>query len=211
MPRQFDIRRVAGIVDSNREWIERTAVRVNARREAAETAAVAALPQRIVLPALNREWTVEYQPTGSASVRVRERSGDRLVLSGNTDQSERCRAALLRWLRRKGHETLVPRLRELATTGGFSIAQATVRAQRTRWASCSRSGAISLNVRLLFMPPELVRHVMLHELCHTKRMDHSRHFWSLIARHDPDWKEHRRRLRIGWRSLPAWLQSGTTD
>lgn len=210
MPKRFDIRRVAGIVDSNREWIERTAVRVNVRREAYEKAASTALPQHVVLPALKREWTVEYHPTGSASVRVRERHGDRLVLSGNTHQSEQCRDALLRWLRRKGHETLVPRLHELASAEGFSIARVTVRAQRTRWASCTRSGAISLNIRLLFMPPALVRHVMLHELCHTKRMDHSRHFWSLVAQHDPDWKEHRRQLRTGWQSLPTWLESPAT-
>ncbi|HHE41537.1 MAG TPA: M48 family peptidase, partial [Dehalococcoidia bacterium] len=40
---------------------------------------------------------------------------------------------------------------------------------------------------------------------HTKHMDHSQKFWSCVARHDPDWKEHRRRLRAAWHDVPRWL------
>jgi len=46
---------------------------------------------------------------------------------------------------------------------------------------------------------------MLHELCHTVRMDHSKHFWELLARHDPEWQSHRRQLPTAWRNVPAWL------
>ncbi len=210
VPKRFDIGRVASIVDANRLWIERAAVRVNARREALEDSVQVALPQRIVLPALDREWAVEYRPTNSPGVRVVERPGNRLVLYGKTSQHEQCRDALCRWFRRKGHASLVPLLQELAATRGFTVTRVTVRSQRTRWASCSRNRAISLNIRLLFVPPELVRHVMLHELCHTKKMDHTQGFWELVAHHDPNWREHRRRLRMGWRSLPGWLTSPAT-
>ncbi len=210
IPHRFDIRRVADIVEANHKWIHRAATRVGARREAREREAPAALPERIVLPALAREWTLEYNPTDYPHVRIVERDGDRLVLSGNTHNYEQCRDALLRWLRRKGRQTLAPELCDLAARTGFSIAGITVRTQRTRWASCSRNGTISLNTRLLFVPPELVHHVMLHELCHTKRMDHSTKFWSLVESHDPDWRKHRKMLRAGWRSLPAWLDSRIT-
>jgi hypothetical protein len=48
---------------------------------------------------------------------------------------------------------------------------------------------------------------MLHELCHTSRMDHSDQFWSMLERHDPDWRQHRRQLRAAWHDVPLWLTS----
>jgi hypothetical protein len=203
------MRRVPGVVESNREWIQRAETRVNARRDASAPADNSALPDRISLPAVGREWNVEYRATGASRVAAVERPDGRLVVAGATGDVEAYRAALVRWLYRVAKAQLVVRVHEIAAEAGFTVGRIAIRSQSTRWASCSRSATISLNIRLLFVDHELVRHVMLHELCHTVRMDHSRKFWALLERYDPDWHEHRRRLRAEWKCVPGWLTVST--
>jgi predicted metal-dependent hydrolase len=66
---------------------------------------------------------------------------------------------------------------------------------RTRWGSCSRAGVIRLNRQLVSAPPEIFRHVVLHELAHLRHMDHSPRFWGLLRELDPQTEAHRRWLR----------------
>jgi len=205
LPRDYSERRVPELIERHRAWLERTASRFEARRTALASKTFAALPDVVTLAAVDQSWSVEYRPTSSRRVTATERLGQCLILSGDTANRDACRDALLRWLRRRAKAVLEPWLRELALDAGFTAGPVVVRSQRTRWASCSRQGAVSLNVRLLFITPELVRHVMLHELCHTVRMDHSKRFWELLEKHDPDWQSHRRQVRAAWHGVPPWL------
>jgi predicted metal-dependent hydrolase len=79
-----------------------------------------------------------------------------------------------------------------------------VRLQRTRWGSCSSAGGISLNAGLLFLAPELVRYLLIHELSHMLVLNHSRRFWRAVERHEPDWRELDRRLSEAWGVVPIW-------
>jgi predicted metal-dependent hydrolase len=137
---------------------------------------------------------------------ARETAGYRLVVTAPTGDTEACRRALLGWARRRAVEELPPRLEDLATLHGFRYDKVTIRHQRTRWGSCSPRGTISLNLRLLLLEPELIDHVLLHELCHTREPDHSEHFWALLRALDEDCAVHRRQARESWRSLPRWLR-----
>lgn len=209
VPRGFDRRRIPAIVESKRRWVGRVQGRLKSQRQRLE-AEPRRLPERISLAATGEEWSVEYrwsaQAGGVARVRVAARpGGGRLTVSGPEGDAEAARLALLRWVRRRARETLPPRLAGVAGLRGFSYRRVTVRQQRTRWASCSRRGTVSLNVKLLFLDPALVDHVLLHELCHTVEADHSPRFWALLETHDADCALHRRRLRGAWCSLPAWL------
>jgi len=218
VPRGFDRRMIPGLLESRRVWIARAAARVAVRAENKRLRLQAdppRLPKRIVLPALEEEWDVEYveraASAGSAFSRrtpgvvARERSRGLLVVSGDIDEPSAAKAALCRWLVRKARARLLPRLAELARRHALEYERAAVRQQRTRWASCSRRGTISLNARLLFLTPEVVDHVMLHELCHTREMNHSPRFWTLLEACDPDWRAHRGRLRDAGAALPTWL------
>jgi predicted metal-dependent hydrolase len=103
--------------------------------------------------------------------------------------------ALERWYRRAARAEIAPRLERACALAGSSYAKLTIRGQRTRWASCSRSGAMSFNWRLLLAPEAVLDYVVWHEVCHLEVMDHSPRFWALLERWCPDYREHSRWLR----------------
>jgi len=97
------------------------------------------------------------------------------------------------WARAK--RELPQRLLGLATELGVSVARVSVRNQKWRWGSCSRRGHICLNWRLVDMPDWVRDYVMVHELMHLRRMDHSQKFWKLVAAACPEYEHARQWLR----------------
>ena len=98
-------------------------------------------------------------------------------------------------LRARARRELPVRLLELAAQHGLTVSRVSVRNQKWRWGSCSPSGLICLNWRLVRMPDAVRDYVMLHELMHLKRMDHSPKFWKLVAAVCPTYQDARRWLR----------------
>lgn len=98
-------------------------------------------------------------------------------------------------LRARARRELPSRLLELAASVGLTVRKVSVRNQRHRWGSCSASGLICLNWRLVTMPDSVRDYVLYHELMHLKRMDHSPAFWKLVADACPNHQEARRQLR----------------
>ena len=98
-------------------------------------------------------------------------------------------------LRDRAKRELPARLFELAARHGLGVARVSVRNQKSRWGSCSRAAHICLNWRLIRMPDFVRDYVMLHELMHLKRMDHSPRFWKLVSKACPDYEAARRWLR----------------
>ena len=66
---------------------------------------------------------------------------------------------------------------------------------KTRFGSCSGKNAVSFSVRLMAYPEEAVEYVVVHELAHIKRHDHSKAFWAEVARFLPDYKERKKLLK----------------
>jgi hypothetical protein len=130
------------------------------------------------------------------------RVADELQVTANDDR-EAVRA-IERWYRRSANDHLPARLEALAARLDCYPAAVTIRGQRSRWGSCSASGAISLNWRLMLLPTAIVDYVLVHELCHLQHHDHSPRFWALVARHLPDYRQHRKRLREIARDLPSF-------
>lgn len=100
-----------------------------------------------------------------------------------------------RALRARAHVELPPRLLDLARAHGLDVFRVTIRNQRTRWGSCGRDGHITLNWRLVLMPERVRDYVLIHELMHLRRMDHSPAYWKLVAAACPDYRECRAWLR----------------
>src|SRR5207237_3978470 len=84
---------------------------------------------------------------------------------------------------------LIRRTRELAAQTSSEISRITIRGQRTRWGSCSRRRAISLNWRLIQTPAFVVDYIILHELMHLRQMNHSKRFWDEVEKVCPGWRE----------------------
>ena len=106
-----------------------------------------------------------------------------------------------RELRMRAVAELPPRLRELAALHGLQVARVSVRNQRTRWGSCGRDGHITLNWRLVVMPDAVRDYVMVHELMHLRRMDHSPKYWRLVEAACPGYRDARRWLRTNGPAL----------
>ena len=206
IPRGFDARRVPAILEARKGWIEKHLRRFSeAARFIAETPPDI-LPETIDLPALGEIWHIAYRSTEAQDVvELKAIGSGELAVSGAVDDRAACRSVLKRWLRGRAAERLAPLLARLAEENGFRYNRVTIRSQKTRWGSCSARKTISLNCHLLLLPPDVVRYVLLHELCHTVFMNHSEKFWLLLDGFEPNSKAMRRRMRGGWKDLPAWL------
>jgi len=98
------------------------------------------------------------------------------------------REVVLKHLRRIAERELPARTRELALHHGIVVHRVTVRAQKTRWGSCSARGTISLNWRLIHAPSFVVDYLIIHELMHRREMNHSARYWKLVAAAFPDYQ-----------------------
>jgi predicted metal-dependent hydrolase len=103
--------------------------------------------------------------------------------------------ALERWYRTQAKAEIAPRLDKATTALGRPHTALAIRNQRTRWGSCSSTGAMSFNWRLMLAPEPVLDYVVWHEACHLVVMDHSKRFWALVERHVPGYREPRRWLR----------------
>ena len=97
--------------------------------------------------------------------------------------------------RTKAASELPGRLRALAAEHGLEVSRVSVRNQRWRWGSCSPRGHICLNWRLVLMPDWVRDYVLVHELMHLRRLDHSARFWKLVAAACPGYQQARAWLR----------------
>ena len=99
------------------------------------------------------------------------------------------RRAIETHFRRLAARELPARVHELAALHGCAVLRVSVRNQRTRWGSCSRKGAISLNWRLVQVPESVRDYIILHELMHLREMNHSPRYWAHVASVCPDYRE----------------------
>ncbi len=204
VPKHFSLSRVPSLVEKNSQWIERAFQKAKVFHEIAPLP-IWQMPSDITLSALDLTWNVLTRPADAKTVTVRETSTGTLLVHGPTENGALCQRAFKRWLTRKAAEHLIPWLQRVSGESGLAYATASIRQQRSRWGSCSSRRSISLNARLLFLPPELVTYVLVHELCHTKHLNHSPKFWRLIEFHLPGYRQFDRQLRDGERYMPGWL------
>ena len=191
---------VSAFVSEHRDWIE-TRRQAALRQKPPETPFP---PTQIALPGVYETWRV-HLAGGSGRIRVRAAGDELLVIAGDIGSREQLEEALRRWLMARAQIVLAEHLADCAREFGFSYRALSIRRQKTRWGSCSARGTISLNCCILFQPPEVLRYLLIHELSHTRHMNHSRAFWATVAGYCPDYRKLDRQLLDGWRRVPSWL------
>lgn len=198
VPRLFRPERdLEGLLERNLDWILQGLSRASLRPRDAGRGPIA-LPGVVRIPALSEEWRVEVAEAARTSA-----FEGIIPLPSGLSRAEALRA-LRDWVRLRAKQTLPPMLLELAAEQGLTVARVAVKEMRSRWGSCSARHNVNLNSRLLFLSPDLVRHVMLHELCHMAEMNHSPAFYARLRAMDPETDRHRQELRSAWRCLPPW-------
>ncbi len=213
IPAGFDRRQIPEIIKNRQDWIAKTTQRIVAERQAIPTSASQQLPEQLNLQALPEQWQLRYEPTPELYVTANQPASksaqaEQLVLRGAVNQPLLCQRMLEQWLKRKAEIHLIPWLRQTSQEITLPFSQVAIRGQKTLWASCSSRSNISLNYKLLFLPPPLVRYVLIHELCHTVHLNHSQRFWGLVAQKEPDYRQLDAELNKAWIYIPAWVEHG---
>ena len=128
----------------------------------------------------------------TATIRLRESFFEiHLPQDGNLPLNE----VLASWFRWQAKNQIVKETRRLAKKLGVIIGRISIRDQKTRWGSCSSKKNLNFNWRLLMAPPAVLQYVIIHELTHLEQMNHSKKFWSLVAKRCPDYKTHQKWLK----------------
>ncbi|HEX2493213.1 MAG TPA: SprT family zinc-dependent metalloprotease [Steroidobacter sp.] len=193
---------VERFVGMHRQWIDR---RVQDLSSAADLSGDMR-PAAIELSAIARRYALVYEPDARRGVRAHSHeTTDALILRGQVGDERQVGAVLRAWLMERAFEALSRELSRVAARGDFRFQRLQVRRQRTRWGSCSASGTISLNACVLFLEPAVMRYLLVHELAHTKHMNHSKRFWALVEAHEPEYRRLDRELVSGWRRVPGWV------
>jgi predicted metal-dependent hydrolase len=179
LPARASERAAAAAVRELRPWIER---RLGEAREALD----AIVARGATAPYLGTSLQLVPQ-VGRTRV---HRSGERLLVPADD-----ARPALERFYRRAARAEIEPRVDRAVAFAGARYRDLSIRAQRTRWGSCSAEGCLSFNWRLLLAPERILDYVIWHEVCHLQILDHSPRFWALLERHWPGYREDRDWLR----------------
>jgi hypothetical protein len=163
------------------------------------------LPDVVDLPAIDQRFRIRYELQKPAKTVRYRRHKNEVILSGRTGDDKLCVAALKRWLASVAKTEFSTRLKALSAVTGNPYKTMHIRGQRTCWGSHSTSGTISINYCLLFLEPEAVRYLMIHELCHARHMNHSRRYWLFVSKFEPDYRRLDRALTDSWNLVPVWL------
>jgi predicted metal-dependent hydrolase len=197
VPRRFNLQEIPTVLEEHKQWIIKQLLQLQPK-------VTQALPEEIIFNACHESWKVHYVEC-NAKLEIIQRPNREIVLVGKTRDKEICMNKLTVWARNLSKLFLVSRLNEMSARTNLHYENVTIRNQQTLWGSCTYKKSISLNYKLVFLPPGLAQYVIIHELCHTKYLNHSERFWGLVAVHDPDWREHRRELRQANKYIPGWL------
>jgi len=202
IPKRFDPSLVPGILDEKKRWIERTKATMEARGTDL-SGRVPELPSQVDFQASQRSYEIGYvDRPGRLSI---VENGSRLMVSGPGNDPKALLEALRILTANKAREFILPRLDAMSRRLGLPYEALRVRRQKTRWGSCSARGTISVNAKLLFLPLELLDHLLLHELCHTVHLNHSKKYWSLVAHYAPEYLQLEDELKKGGIHVPNWF------
>jgi predicted metal-dependent hydrolase len=176
----------AELLKENAAWVTEKTRQYDAYREE--------IPERhfekgAVFPYLGEDHEIVIEKRSSSSIET-----GKFRLAKHHVEEKSIKRALETLYRRKAGETFEERADHFAAEMSVEYEQMEIRRQRTRWGSCSTTGTLGLNWRLMMAPMEIIDYIVIHELAHLRVSDHTDSFWNLVAEYDPDYEDHARWL-----------------
>lgn len=208
VPPGFHMGLLPGLLEEKRSWITTTAKNMLKEGRSPWKTRIS-IPEHIEFHAIETRHRI-CRVVNDCRPRLTTNASN-IILSGPAEAESNLLDLLREFVRTTARSTLPPLLREMSDRTGMDFVSVTIRNQRSRWGSCSANGRINLNCKALFLPPELLEQLMLHELCHLRHQDHSPRYWALVERHQPDFRNLEDRLRDGMRFVPDWMQENRDE
>lgn len=189
-------------LNQHRDWVLKQAQKMQWVFQSDENA----LPTIIELHAIGKTMEIVYRSIATAQCVSCDIQQNRFIFYGAITDFATCVPFLIHWLKKQAKLFLSDLLKQYADRYALPFKDLSIRAQKTRWGSCNACGDIQLNYKLLFLPIELIHYVLVHELCHTKHLNHSKRFWTMLEKIIPDYRCHVKTLRDADRWIPRYLK-----
>ena len=207
-PWRFSLEEARAAIQEHRNWVlealQQTRSRLRLRPQLVSGSRLPLLDESLRLQVQVHAQLSLFDSGNKSSSRLgsvqREASG--LHVQVYAAQQSAVRHLLEQWYRKQAAVIFPQAMQPIAEQLDVSYTQITVRAQRTRWGSCSSTGSINLNWRLMLLPSTLMEYVLAHELAHLREMNHSPAFWDLVGSVFPDYRQRRRDLESAARAMP---------
>lgn len=196
VPYRFSKKEIPDVLEVHKEWIIKQFSLLPIKSDT--------LPEHIFFHGQAEVWHISYV-NSHLKWEIVEKPQQQLMVIGNIEDKKTCKQKLLRWMRNRAKLILLERLKHISQQINLPYRDAAIRDQKTMWGSCTASKNISLSYKLIFIPIPLMDYVIIHELCHTKHLNHSLSFWRLVASFDPHCQQHKKELRHTKQYIPDWI------
>jgi len=202
IPKRFAKRDVPSVLAEHDGWIRQTISEMEAQTPEAYRQWP---PEVLNLEAIGETWRLHFSQSSSRMDGTRYPEVE-LFLTVDAHDRAAVAVAISDALKRRARQVLPAWVRRLGDPHGLSVSRVTVRGQRTVWGSYSSSGTLSLNYKLLFLPARYVDYTLLHELAHTRHLDHSPEFWDFLFSLDPEAEHLDATMNDVTQAVPPWLE-----
>lgn len=187
VPTRFNLKHLPAIIEENKTWL----LKQLAKFETAPPPEEITKPNKLLV--LDEEWTINYE-LGLMNFHIANVHNLTLTIFTKPNHENKIRSILINWLKSVAEKVLTTYLLEASIETNLSYNSVKFTSGQHVWGTCNYQKRISLNYKLVMFPIDVIRYVIIHELCHTKHMNHSGRFWGLVAKFDPEWKKHRKIL-----------------
>ncbi len=140
---------------------------------------------------LGENYEIRFEYANFQKLEIRFERPYLKVLSAKHVPVAQVRKEILKFYEKAARRFLPKRVESLAKMTGLIPAKVILRRQKTVWGSCSPSGNIQLNWKLVSAPINVIDYVIIHELAHLKHPNHSKYFWAEVEKHCPDYRQQR--------------------
>ncbi len=208
-------------VKDKQNWLHEALERLQARGKITPSIEQCQIPEKVTLVALGEVFSISYHspmesegslpkangslPKAEGSITLQQVNDEHIEVRGDLSNKVQIFKLLESFFKQYARIYLEQRLDELSKEFSLPYNRLTVRAQKTRWGSCSSKKNINLNYRLLFIEKRLVDYILLHELVHTVHMNHSRSFWLCFESLMQDARSLDKQVNQMTKTLPCWI------